>query len=294
MERQPPGGPPARLARPAGWALPGTPAGDTLKRMTTRRRWLFRLLTVGAGVLLLPCGCATHGSGGGGEPPLRVGMTPNYPPLAYRQGDLLTGLEADFARALGERLGRPVKFVELDWERLIPALEAGRIDIIMSGMSMTDMRRLRVAFTEPYLRVGQMILVRVEDLERYRYPQVIQTSRARIGVEKATTGDLFVQRRCPRAQRVPFASADEAAWALRRGRIDVLLHDAPTVWRLAARYETDGLIGRFTPLTEEYLSWAVARTNPGLHEQVDAVLQDWKATGELDRVLERWLPSAAL
>src|SRR5215471_14493718 len=72
--------------------------------------------------------------------PLRVGVTPNFPPIIYKEGGQLAGAEVDFAQALGAELGRPIQFVELSWEDQIPALADGRIDIIMSSMSITRAR----------------------------------------------------------------------------------------------------------------------------------------------------------
>ena len=60
-------------------------------------------------------------------------MTPNYPPVVFKDQGTLTGLEPDFARGLGEELGWRIVFVELAWDTLIPALDAGQIDVIMSG-----------------------------------------------------------------------------------------------------------------------------------------------------------------
>src|SRR5580765_8042281 len=84
--------------------------------------------------------------------PLRVGITPEYPPLVFRLPDGTNGLEIDFAKALGHELGRPVEFVVLRWDQLPDALTDGKIDIIMSGMSVTKARQIRIRFSEPYLR----------------------------------------------------------------------------------------------------------------------------------------------
>src|SRR5882757_559527 len=73
-------------------------------------------------------------------PPLRVGITPNLPPLAFKQNGKIVGIEADFAQQLGKELGREVKFVVLDWSDQIPDLLDGKIDIIMSGMTITKTR----------------------------------------------------------------------------------------------------------------------------------------------------------
>src|SRR5262249_54888242 len=79
--------------------------------------------------------CATSGPvADGGASILRVGVTPTYPPIIFKQNQQLAGVEVELARRLGARLGRPAQFVELRWDEQIPALIAGAIDIIMSGM----------------------------------------------------------------------------------------------------------------------------------------------------------------
>jgi ABC-type amino acid transport substrate-binding protein len=97
------------------------------------------------------------------QPALRVGLAPHYPPIAFQQQGRFTGLEVDCARGLEVELGRRVALVELDWEALIPALESGTIDVIMSGMSITEARARRVRFVSHYLRVGQMAMFRKVD-----------------------------------------------------------------------------------------------------------------------------------
>src|SRR5262245_15025232 len=75
------------------------------------------------------------------NPSLRVGLAPDSPPVVFRQGPQIVGLEPDMARALAEALGRPLEFVPYEWDNLIPALLAGRIDVIMSGMTVTPARQ---------------------------------------------------------------------------------------------------------------------------------------------------------
>ena len=100
------------------------------------------------------------------DAPLRVGIAPIYPPLAFKKGGELTGIEPEFARRLGERLGRPVTFTELSWDDLLVALRDGRVDVVMSGMSVTAARKRKARFIEPYLEVGQMALIRNDDFGR--------------------------------------------------------------------------------------------------------------------------------
>jgi len=80
---------------------------------------------------------------------LRVGVSPNAPPLIYKQGEKIVGLEAEFAKEFAQYLGKSVRFIEVEWVDLIPALLENQIDIIMSGMSITKMRQVRISFSEP-------------------------------------------------------------------------------------------------------------------------------------------------
>ena len=109
-----------------------------------------------------------------GSPPLRVGISPDQPPLAFRQDRDLAGIEVDFARELARALGRRVRFVELDWKALIPALERGDVDVVMSGLSITPERAERVLFATPYMRAGQLALIRSADLARFGSPAALR------------------------------------------------------------------------------------------------------------------------
>ncbi len=90
---------------------------------------------------------------------LRIGVCANSPPVIFREKDgSYAGFEAEMARSLAASLGRSAAFVECGWEDLIPALVDNRIDIIMSGMTITESRSVRVSFTDAYMRSGQAAL----------------------------------------------------------------------------------------------------------------------------------------
>jgi polar amino acid transport system substrate-binding protein len=237
-------------------------------------------------------GCA--GAGGGerdaGSAPLRVGISPDYAPIAFREDGELTGIEPELARMLAADLGRELDFVERPFPQLIPALEAGEIDVIMSGMSVTPERARRVAFATPYLTVGQMALVREADLARVGHPDALRASGARVGFEEGTTGARFVLETLSGADARGFANPDAGVAALRAGEIEYFIHDAPTVWHFALAPDNGGLSGLFTPLTQEYLAWAVAREDVALRARIDATIAAWMEEGRLGPVLLRWIP----
>jgi len=220
---------------------------------------------------------------------LRVGVTPNYPPIIFVLDGRFAGVEADLAQRLGDELRRPVRFVELEWDQQIPALLAGKIDIIMSGMSITEARKVRINFTEPYLKAGLATAMRAEDAARYNSLKKIQEAPDRVGAMANTTGDAFVQRNFPSATRIPFRTIKDAVFALKNRRIDLFVHDAPAIAWLVSENEAD-LKGFWQLWNVEYLGWGIGRENQGLLTSVNAILGKWKKDGTLDSVLNQWVP----
>ena len=237
--------------------------------------------------------CASRQAASPAPPPvpaeLRIGIAPNYRPLAFKQNGQLAGVEVQFADKLGPALGVHTTLVETPWEDLIPALREHRIDIIMSGMSVTTARQQLVSFAHPYLRVGQMLLLRRTDAKRFRDNKAIDQKSVRVGFVTGTTGAIFVSQRLQRAQQKGYVSVDAAVAALRAHQIDVFVHDAPSIYALTAGGGKHELVGRYEPLTEEYLAWAVRKEDDALRSRVDAVLATWNADGTLDAVLGKWI-----
>ena len=224
---------------------------------------------------------------------IRVGVTSSYPPIIFRLGGPTTGtiagVEADLARRLGEGLGRPIRFIEVRWEEQIDMLLSRRTDIIMSGMSVTQARRVRISFAEPYLETGQAVAMRIEDAARYDTRDKLAASIPTIGVIEGTTGDVFVQRNLPNARRVQLSRASDGALALKRRTVDVFIHDAPSIMWLVSENEAD-LAGAWQPLTRESLAWGLRREDTELFAHINDLLRGWKADGTLDAVLNKWLP----
>jgi polar amino acid transport system substrate-binding protein len=220
---------------------------------------------------------------------LRVGVCPNSPPMIFKEGERVTGVEADLAEALGRDLGRRVVFVEEKWEDLIDALDANQVDIIMSSMSITPARRYRVAFTEPYLETAQVALCR--STERYTYVLNLASQVKRgIGLKEGTTADLLVRQEFPTVKRKYYKDGDAGAAALLGRSIDLYISDAPMIWRLASLNETKGLTVVPQILSREDLGWGVQRGNPQLLDAANGFLRKARASGELRRIYSRWMP----
>jgi len=222
---------------------------------------------------------------------LRVGVSTNSPPLIYSANKKITGLEAEFAKKLGQFTGRKVKFVELKWKDQIPALEKNQIDIIMSGMSITPAREYRISFANPYLRSGQILLVRLGEKARFATGiYSLMNSNYIIGTVKDTTGDLFITKTINGVKIKSYPKSADAVKALIAKDIDALVYDAPMVCHYAAVNENNKLTPILTLATEEYIAWGIRKEDSKLQSQANALLQKLKDQNELPRMIRTWIP----
>jgi ABC-type amino acid transport substrate-binding protein len=219
----------------------------------------------------------------------RIGIAPDYLPLAYKFRDQLVGLEVDFAEQLGRELDKQITLVETPWPELIPALVGGRIDIIMSGMSITEERARLVSFAEPYMQIGQMALVRARDVSRFSNLEGFLDTTSRVGFVSNTTGEQVSKEIFAKAKLVPQPTVDDGVAALREGIIDVFIHDAPTVWRIGGNPGEKELIGLYWPLTKEPLAWAVRKSDVPLQFALSRKVKEWELSGRLKQFTSRWV-----
>ena len=254
------------------------------------------LLVFSLAWLTICAGCGTPAITVGQRPAtakkdvLRVGVSETAPPLIFTQDDKPAGIEADLARQLAETLGRKVQFVSIYWPDLIPELRDRRIDIIMAGMSVTDRRAGRVAFTEPYMLVGQRAMIRAEDEETLDTVGAVRVTSRRVGVEKGSTGESLARTELPRAEVFALPTLEEAVNALRKGQVDVVIHDSPSIQWMVANSKDDKLLVVQGRLSTESLAWAVAKDNTQLLNAANGALAEWKESGKLQEIIEKWLP----
>ena len=247
-------------------------------------------------LLLLAAACSGPGGVSSRSDPtsLRIGISPERSPLAFRaENSELRGIEPDLARLAASRLQRQADFVILEPSALLPSLEAGRIDVIMSGLSISRELEERVLFTHPYARSGQLALIRSRDRALLGHADSIRRKGARVGFIRGSPGQSFVEGELSRGESYAFERVEDGIRSLRGRRIDFMILDAPTLWRLARSPETGDLFGLSPPLTEENLAWAVAPDNSRLRDELDLALDEWRASNQLQEVLKRWLPKAA-
>jgi len=255
------------------------------------RCWLMRApIWLALLCALLSAEARAQGTAAPERPTLRLGVSASGPPVAFFDQGVLRGLTIDLARALAEALERDLQVQEMPEARLVEALRGGRIDLMLSTLSQTDLDALGLAASTALFETGQMALIRAADLGRFQRPLDIITTNARVGYQQGTAGARFVQSGMPAAERVPFADVADGISALRTGEVDLFVHAAPTIWAVATDPSEEQLLGVFQPLTDERAAWIVRSEDQLLLTGINLVLHQWRDTGRLNRLVLRWIP----
>jgi polar amino acid transport system substrate-binding protein len=220
---------------------------------------------------------------------LRVGTTATQPPMiaTTKKGDII-GLDADIARLMADGLGVKVKFIKMSFSKLLPALRDGKVDIILSGMTMTSGRNTKVAFVGPYYVSGKGILAVAEKYAAIREAKGLDAPEVTVAALKNSTSQKFAETLMPKAKLIATGSYDEAIDLLFNNKVDVLVADFPFCALTAYRHREKGLAAGKSPLTFEPLGIAMPE---------DALLINWvhnfmitlKGSGELEKLYKKWL-----
>jgi ABC-type amino acid transport substrate-binding protein len=219
-----------------------------------------------------------------------VGISIDSPPLAYKRDGVIRGLEVDLARALAEALERDLRLIRLPGISMIDALRGGRIDLAFSSLPGDELEALGLAASIPILATGQMAMVRTQDIGRFARLIDLKLTDARVGYQRASLGARFVQARMPNAERVPFAGTTDGLEALRNADVDVFIHDATTAWLLAADPNELKLSAIYRALTDDRLRPITRAEDIGLRQELNRILASWERSGELERLISRWIP----
>jgi lysine-arginine-ornithine-binding protein len=165
-----------------------------------------------------------HGARAQSDDVLRIGVEGAYPPFSWKEPDgSIVGFDIDIALALCAEIGRDCELVEQEWDGMIPALLAGRFDAIVASMSITDERREQVDFSDSYyITPAKFVAPEGSELE----PTPEGLAGARIGVQRATTHQCYLEKFFPAAELVLYPTQEEVFQDLAAGRLDVQLSDA--------------------------------------------------------------------
>ncbi len=222
------------------------------------------------------------------DSPLKVGMELKYPPFETKdESGKPAGASVMLAEALGEYLGREIEIVETDYASLIPAIEQGTIDLIISSMTITPAREEVVDFSDPYTNSQLMMLVykdsKVQSPDDLNDPEVIIASKT------GTIGALWAAQYAPNAQIRNIDEEASAVLEVAQGKADVFIYDPLSIIRHHENYpDTTRAVLEPLPNTK---GWGIAmrKGEDALKEKINAFIAEAKTDGTYDAIREEWL-----
>ncbi len=246
------------------------------------------LVRILLGVFLLAAVGFLSGCGPRQDPQtLKVGMDLTYPPFeSITQEGNPVGVSVDLAVALGEYLGRPVKIENIPFTGLIPSLQSGKIDLIISSMTDTEERRGSIAFSDPYLSTGLALLVGKDS--PVQAAEDLYAPGRKVAVRQGTTGQLWAMANLPQADLIVLEKENSAVLEVIQGKAEAFIYDQMSVWKNHQQnpHTTRALLA---PVRVEKWAIGLRLGDDALREQVNAFLRDFRARGGFEELGDRYL-----
>ena len=214
-------------------------------------------------------------------------MDLSYPPFeTIDEAGRPTGISVEWATALAKRLNLPLRIENIQFVGLIPSLQNGRIDCIISSMTDTPERREAIAFTEPYLSIGLALLVGSKsDIQS---PGDLDRSGRTIVVRQGTTGELWARANIKHAQVLSIEKENSAVLEVIQGKADAFIYDQMSVWQ-NWRKNPEVTRAILTPLQKENWAVGVRPRDEALRAKINEFLREYRASGGFDDLGERYL-----
>ncbi len=218
-----------------------------------------------------------------------VGTAGSMPPLNMTTKDgKVIGLEPDIARAIANAMGVKLRLETMPFSELLPSLEEGRIDMIMSGMTINSKRNLKVAFVGPYFESGKAFLTKIKTIAAVDDTTVLNSPDTKLAALKGSTSQLFVETVLFNTTLVLVRDYDEGVDMVLRDEVHALVADYPICVISVVRYPDKGLMSVTTPLTYEPLGIAFPANDPHLVNWMENYLNSLIGSGALKELKKRW------
>jgi len=223
---------------------------------------------------------------------LRVGFESGYMPfeMTDKKGRFV-GFDIDIAKQMAKAMG--VKFVPVNtsWDGIIPALITNKFDILISGMTVTQERNLKINFADPYIIVGQTILINKKHKNIIKSYKDLNNPKYTVTSKLGTTGEQAVKRMIPKCNYKSFETEPEAALEVVNGKADAFVYDLPYCVVFNAKQGSGNLVFLDKPFTFEPLAWAICKGDPDFLNWLNNFLKQIKHDGRYDKIHSKWIKS---
>ena len=228
---------------------------------------------------------------------LIIGLNASYPPFAYWPvgGGEPTGFDVAFSKALAETLGIEVEYVKVRPDDAADALNSGKVDLVIAGLSATPKRMAKVAFTRPYVTISRAALLNRSKIPQvilddklvlkpvYSYTDLAKIQPLRVGAKEGTTNYRAAMHDLTDSVVKGYPDTDSMVEDFMAGRLDVIVHEDPFVRYFAASHESkrNRFVALTRPVNSEGLAVALRYGDPDFARFLDTFIGYLKDSGKL-------------
>ena len=218
---------------------------------------------------------------------LVIGTDATYPPFEFvdDQGRI-SGVSASIAAEIGKELGKEVEFRNLNFDGLIPALQSGQIDLIISSLTANEQRRQSIDFSEPYVKTGLSILAAKDS--PVMSADDLRAAGRKLAVRIATTGEQWCRKELPQAKLVALDTDAACVLEVINGTVDAWVYDQVSVMNYHAKHP-DRTRALLAPLREEVWAVGLKKGREDLKAQVNKVIAQMKKDGDFAKLADQFL-----
>lgn len=245
------------------------------------------LLIMGLVVVLVMAACGSKSDESKGA--YKIGIDTTYPPFEFEKGGQYEGIDVDLINAIAKDQDFKVKLEAMDFSGIIPAMQAGQLDVGMGGMSITDERKKKVDFSDPYFDAGLTVVVKKDSSIK----SIGDLKGKKLAVKNGTTGAKFASDNADKYgyEVVQFNDSPSMFQEVSNGNADALIEDYPVITYAIAQQDLklktvgDRLNG------DQYGISVMKGKNQDLLKKINKGLENLKKNGEYDKIIDKYLKS---
>ncbi len=222
---------------------------------------------------------------------LLVGTAGDYQPMSFLDPETNTyaGFDAELAEDLAASLGVEIRYVPTSWPTLTEDTLAGKFDLAICGITITDIRKEQALMSEGYLGNGKTVLCRAEDAEKYISLEAINRPEVRVMENPGGLNEKFARENLPDAALIIHEVNQEIPGLISAGEADVMITETMEAGYYVGQDSRLAAPLIFDPFTQGQLGVMMPKGSEDLLAYVNAFLAEEKESGRIDELAEEYI-----
>ncbi len=257
---------------------------------------LVAVLAVG----LVGCGNKSSDNSGGNQTALEqikknkklvVATSPDYPPFEFMVSEngksKIVGADIDLAQKIADKLGVELELKAMDFDALVPALQAGKVDMVITGMTPNEKRKKAVDFSDIYFKGENAVIVNAKDAGKFTSED--QLKKEKLGVQKGSTQETYVKDNLKVTNYKALVAVPDLIADMKNGNIDAVVLNSKVAGINVTKYDGIKVVENLKLTSggdEEAMAVAIKKgDNADLIKLTNEVIKGLQDSGEYDKIL---------